>query len=878
MPIFNVAGQSFPVEEYKKFIKELRSQYNQGGGGLFPLSFKVNGKEVNLWFDRANLYLEGWNVGGTYFHFSGASVPPGFKGEVKGIGFGGNYDALGRKGPGNTLGESQFADSLNKLSKADALVGKGFPKSSLADLIQMGPEMARFGGMTGGIEKYWSPGSGGWKVSAEFFDATKNWEAITKLAGGKGKPVTIGGTALSQSKAEEVLGDGVRWRGLTEGEVSNKAAAYGVRAAAKIPAACRGKIRGKSGGQFYQSTQFATGAVACMSLDWQGMNRELQAEADELVRAKVSMSQGKEIKITPEIQVAARESNAFFVPYEKTRGALANEFKLKAGARVGAAVGSALWIAGVVNAFSHDTSALDKAAALTAPVPVLGNLLGIVNSIDSKDITGTTVNAGMLLAELAEILGVSEAGPVGLFIGGMITVASMGHRLEEDFDAVVKQRNKIWSENLRKQLEELATSGSGSYAELYFEFLKGQALQSATVRWLTALAEARATTAQGTEPDDEHVADVLNQLEAQGKFRKTDGEVRESVQRTGVQLRNAVTEMVKKAEEKAWKSSQEEFNEPFVSRVEALRKASPPDNATARGVSVGWRLKQEKLADEARKELEKQPPGLTDAEISDILDQAGWPPALQQGPRLRDADCSIAQKYGSVRWDLPRNAPNGLQMEVAPGNGESHWFTEASSQYINNRLTKGDRLRFVDKRPGGYRTIWSTWTYTTTGWGIFGKCDASVDNPNGGLDAWPDTIRSEVGSNSYTLKDEADFYIDVQPDAIRRLDSAVWHVTRMKDRDTVTISWDSVAHGGTVFLKEGQIAGAPGEVSAGNSDPAWYNVDASGVLTVSAGDRKGWVLSAERQHVANRPAKQGTPLHFYDQNGEMLTKNNLPSY
>ncbi|MEU6708080.1 esterase/lipase family protein [Streptomyces wuyuanensis] len=113
------------------------------------------------------------------------------------------------------------------------------------------------------------------------------------------------------------------------------------------------------------------------------------------------------------------------------------------------------------------------------------------------------------------------------------------------------------------------------------------------------------------------------------------------------------------------------------------------------------------------------------------------PADLLEGPKLYDAACTYASMWGSVRWDLPANAPSELMVQVDPGLGQgaNGWFKQlASTRCLDNRLVSGGAVRFLDPRPGGYTSAWSTVEFEDG----FPRCSVSVTNAGGGLSRWPD--------------------------------------------------------------------------------------------------------------------------------------------
>lgn len=114
-----------------------------------------------------------------------------------------------------------------------------------------------------------------------------------------------------------------------------------------------------------------------------------------------------------------------------------------------------MWINSITEAFGQDTSDLTKSAVVMAPVPVVGQLLGIADSVERKDGVGLTVNVLYLLAEASDFAGQPELamlfGVVALatqIVAGIVDWANG----RSEADKQIEGRNTAWHDTMKKDV------------------------------------------------------------------------------------------------------------------------------------------------------------------------------------------------------------------------------------------------------------------------------------------------------------------------------------------------------------------------------------------------------------------------------------------
>ncbi|WP_167538484.1 alpha/beta fold hydrolase [Streptomyces albofaciens] len=116
---------------------------------------------------------------------------------------------------------------------------------------------------------------------------------------------------------------------------------------------------------------------------------------------------------------------------------------------------------------------------------------------------------------------------------------------------------------------------------------------------------------------------------------------------------------------------------------------------------------------------------------------------LTSGPALRNADCTIHHwTHGTVRWDLPRHAPDDLKAEVWK-DGRLWGTVPASDKGIVDRLPYGTmNIRFKEARYHGYTSAYSSVTFDAGTW----QCDSTIKNASPTVHDWPGSDPIATGS------------------------------------------------------------------------------------------------------------------------------------
>ncbi|MGW3045558.1 discoidin domain-containing protein [Kitasatospora sp. NPDC001159] len=152
-----------------------------------------------------------------------------------------------------------------------------------------------------------------------------------------------------------------------------------------------------------------------------------------------------------------------------------------------------LWISSMEQAFSSDSSDLDKATATLALVPVVGQLLGITDSAIHQDPGGITANVLTLLAIAADFAALPEVSLV-LGVAALITVivttiidAVNG---VSEVQQIISSRNQAWHDELGKTITEKSIPALLADAQAAFAAAQSQVLWSANLSMATLDAKA----------------------------------------------------------------------------------------------------------------------------------------------------------------------------------------------------------------------------------------------------------------------------------------------------------------------------------------------------------------------------------------------------
>ncbi|MDT0449428.1 ribosome-inactivating family protein [Streptomyces hesseae] len=645
-------AEDFTDKEYGDFLNTLRTEYLKSSQDThFSVDFKLEGgKELSLWFRRADLYFVGWATGDTYYHFTlskDEKVPPAVKKLPKDLGFGANYDALGVKA-GRPMGQTSFQTALATLGNTEKRLKDkgGFPKEPLGDLILLGPEMARFDGAAREVTKNWA--KGGWKVPEPFIETIKKWDDITKLAAGEDVTVIIDKKPRDQQWAKRILGeDGARWRPsggeATGGRIScikkpGKRAKRSVGACEEqVPEVRREaveeaeKLPGRAREQAKELCE-GSGTASCLeTVDWKQVRKQARADAERLTELKLAgVENAAEIRLVKDLDAVVKDPSAFYVPYDKTRAGLGGDrFNWESLAHAG---GAALWAGGVAAAFSGESSDLDKAAAVTALLPVVGNLLQVGVDVQGKDFAGAGVDGLALLVEGLEVAGIESA------VGGPAFALALAYHLtktwtdhieasEKEMLGLPAKRDVQWKAMLSSYLQDdkqgwLAKNGGTQAVAAGIGLVQAAELQRAAVKGLTH--------ALGAVSQSDAVVDISSQTwSISEEFRDADAKVDDLTDNTPKQVRSALAKALKKGLDAAWgEKTGQDFNQQFIDKANSFATSTwcAPDIGNHGGsgrYAQCIRDMEGEQHDVVEKLKSNTPAGLSADEIEDLLENLG---------------------------------------------------------------------------------------------------------------------------------------------------------------------------------------------------------------------------------------------------------------
>ncbi|MDH2394097.1 hypothetical protein QCN29_36265 [Streptomyces sp. HNM0663] len=157
---------------------------------------------------------------------------------------------------------------------------------------------------------------------------------------------------------------------------------------------------------------------------------------------------------------------------------------------------AALWINSIAEAFSQDATDLTKAAVVLAPVPVVGQLVGIADSVERRDALSGVVNALALLATVSEMAGQPELamlfGVVALVttvVAQIVDWATGKSEQAKEIDA----RNQAWHDVMKKNVIEKSIPELLSTAQKAFDHAQRQVLFGTHITMETVTANAAKT-------------------------------------------------------------------------------------------------------------------------------------------------------------------------------------------------------------------------------------------------------------------------------------------------------------------------------------------------------------------------------------------------
>ncbi|MFC5722058.1 ricin-type beta-trefoil lectin domain protein [Streptomyces gamaensis] len=371
-----------------------------------------------------------------------------------------------------------------------------------------------------------------------------------------------------------------------------------------------------------------SGHASCLeTVDWERIRRQARAEAEALVEKKLAGT-GKvsEIKLSKDIEASLKDPATFYVPYEETRGKLANPAGDLAWERVKSAGGAVLYLSGIYGAFAHDSTDLDKAAAVAAIVPGVGDLLNLATDIEHKDFAGLGVDAAASLAGLLEMAGVEGiGGPAFAVAMAYHLIAQLTaddfHRYEEVANAVAK-RDKEWHDSLMNYLQDpekgwLSKEGGNQVVAMAIGFLQAVELQRASVK-----ATAHAATAAGD--GGAHIASRTSDWARTDASKDADAAVDALADKTPDIVRQAAARSIADGMNAAWNEKQgKDFNQAYIDRVDSIQLGIWCGRSMPDGSNPCYESSQ-KMKAEVLENLKKNPPaGVTAKEVEDVLENFG---------------------------------------------------------------------------------------------------------------------------------------------------------------------------------------------------------------------------------------------------------------
>lgn len=370
------------------------------------------------------------------------------------------------------------------------------------------------------------------------------------------------------------------------------------REKARSEAEAAGKQLEKRLGERAKELCAASGEAACLGkVDWEKVRKELRADAEELVEKKLlAVENVKDIKLDKDFAAALGDASGFYLPYDKTREVVsghAGEGGDHTGinaSKLADKAGKAMWLAGIAQAFAADSSNLDKAAAVTAMMPAVGNLMQLSADAVKQDWTHLGFDAAFVLLEGAEFLGLEAAGPAGWAVMGVELIvdqfinfakkeaekgAMLGTMAKQAHDGALRAVSDTSSKGW------MAHGGSTTVLQMALAMMQTVEVQRATVK---GLARAGGTAApSGTVPNG---TDLRKETWAADKqFADADAKADALATQSLAQIRKAVARRLADQLNKLWddEKTQKKFVEPYASRYAELEYGDGYTGENSRG-------------------------------------------------------------------------------------------------------------------------------------------------------------------------------------------------------------------------------------------------------------------------------------------------------
>ncbi|MBD0746743.1 hypothetical protein BG418_34515 [Streptomyces sp. CBMA152] len=424
-----------------------------------------------------------------------------------------------------------------------------------------------------------------------------------------------------------------------------------------------------------------SGTASCVeTVDWEQVRREARAVAERLVEKKLAgIGEVSEIKLSKDMKASLKDPATFYVPYEKTRGKLANPAGDLAWERVKSAGGAGMYLLGLYQAFSGDSTDLDKGAAIAALIPAVGDILGLAVDLEHKDYVSLGVDAAASLAGLLETAGVEGIGGPAFAVAmvyhlGAQAIAADFQRYDDVKNAVA-ERDIGWHDALMKYLQDpekgwLSKEGGTQVVAMAIGFLQAVELQRASVK---ATAHAATATVDGGA----YTAPKTGDWARTDASKNADAAVDTLTDKTPDIVRQAAAKSIADGMNAAWNEKQgKEFNQAYIDRVSSIQLGIWCGRSMPDGSNPCYESSQ-KMRAGVLENLKKNPPaGVTAEEVEDVLKNFGLtgPGFLPLGHPFRLSTTSDgAQRY--LHFDIENEKANHAKDATDPTRQEFFFRT-----------------------------------------------------------------------------------------------------------------------------------------------------------------------------------------------------------
>ncbi len=621
------------TEGFQKLIEDLRSYVAPRTANGIPaldaardgkylaLPLETEGKTVTLLLNMDDLYLEAWERGASsgreifpleafhdkweaYAQNANKSAPPSEKITVTKTGLPENYAKLGGLGKPE-YGRYLLAQTIENLHDFKVGAGKQFVQADVVRLAVTVSEATRFKAVEKSLADKWEEGA---KLPQTHQDLINEWKNITRQLNERSDKIKV----TLNGKTKEVDRATVqRWMGVQH---SCAIDAPGVRATAgsveglEIPALFKRSTANPCGpapdetvdrekarseavaagerlekrlGERVKELCASSGEASCLGkVDWEKTRNELRADAEELVGKKLlAVENVKDITLGKDFTAALGDASGFYLPYDKTREAVSGHAEADSAhaginaSKLADTAGKAMWVQGIVQAFTADSSDLEKAAALTAMMPAVGNLMQLSADAVKQDWTHLGFDAAFVLLEGAEFLGLEAAGPAGWAVMAVqVIVDQFINFAKKDAEkaAMLDTMGTRWHDGVMHVVSDtgskgwMANGGSRTIVQMALAMMQTIEVQRATAKGLARVidaADASGTVPEGTDLDTKTWA-------AEKKFADADAKTDALATRSVAEIRKAVARSLADKLNKLWedKATQQKFVTPFGER------------------------------------------------------------------------------------------------------------------------------------------------------------------------------------------------------------------------------------------------------------------------------------------------------------------------